>query len=186
MTEQNHPGQNHPDIEFSRPVSIVKLGAGGAHHRIAPTDAERAALAKRFGFVSLDHLEALIHITRAGAGVRVVGTIDARLAQHCVVSLLPVPETVSASFASRFLPGIDEDEADRLALEEPSEEIIEPLMGDFVDIGELVAQELSVAVEPYPRAPDVTIAPHLVADDDADDGDERRPNPFDALAALKK
>lgn len=178
--------QDSHTVEFPRPVSIVKLGVGGVHHHITPTEAERAALAKRFGFVSLDHLDARIHITRSGPGVRVAGTIEARLCQPCVVSLLPVPETVSAAFASQFLPGIDEDEADRLALEEPSEEIIEPLMGDSIDIGELVAQELSVAVEPYPRASEVTIPANLAVSHDPDDEGERRPNPFDALAALKK
>jgi len=74
--------------------------------------------------------------------------------------------------------------------ERPEDEIIEPLIGDSIDIGEAVAQQLSVAMDPYPRAvgaqsSTASAKAGLVEGDEAGAPMARR-NPFDALAVLKK
>jgi uncharacterized metal-binding protein YceD (DUF177 family) len=45
-----------------------------------------------------------------------------------------------------------------------------------VDLGDLVAEEVALALDPYPRHPDASLPP------EASDADE---NPFAGLAALK-
>jgi uncharacterized metal-binding protein YceD (DUF177 family) len=173
-------------LEFSRPVSTAKLSAAPATYRIQANKAERAALARRLGLVSLDRLEAEVQLHRAGGDCHLSATLSAELVQSCVVSLDPVPAAVEESFTLCFRPGIDEDEADRLALENPEDEIIEPLMGEAIDIGEAVAQQLSVAMDSYPRAASVQLAEAGIAfGETADEPSESR-NPFGALAALKK
>jgi hypothetical protein len=97
----------------------------------------------------------------------------------------PVPAAIAEGFTLCYRPGIDEDEADRLALENPEDEIIEPLIGESIDIGEAVAQQLSVAMDPYPRAADASSADAEFVIGDAAEAPLKPRNPFDALAALK-
>ena len=85
-----------------------------------------------------------------------------------------------------FDPEIDEDAADALALENPEDEFREPLVDDSIDIGEVVAQQLSVIMDPYPRRPDGLPA---IAEAGPGSGAEAildARNPFAILAALKK
>jgi uncharacterized metal-binding protein YceD (DUF177 family) len=179
-----------PAPEFSRPIFVAKLPGAGASYKIAATEAERAALARRFGLVSLDRLEADVRLHRAAGDICLAAELSAELVQSCVATLEPVPSTVTQRFTLRYRPGLDEDEADLLALEDPEEEIVEPLMGEAIDIGEAVAQELSVVMDPYPRAPGAPTADSgAVAAAEGGGGSGAkggRANPFEVLAALKR
>jgi uncharacterized metal-binding protein YceD (DUF177 family) len=165
--------------EFSRIVSTHRLHAQPATYKIAAKEEERAALARRFGLISLDRLEAEITLERTGGEVRLDGAFEADLVQSCIVTLDPVPAKVGERFTILYRPDIDEDEADRLALDEPDEPLVEPLVGDAIDIGETVAQQLAVAMDPYPRAAGVEAVEIEFAGDPAD-------SPFGKLAAFKK
>jgi Large ribosomal RNA subunit accumulation protein YceD len=169
--------------EFSRPVAITKIAGAPSTYRIAANEAERAGLARRFGLLSLDRLEAEVTLCRAAGDIRFEAELSADLVQACVVTTEPVPAMIAEGFTLCYRPGIDEDEADRLALENPEDEIIEPLNGESVDIGEAVAQQLAVAMEPYPRAPNAAVA---FDTGDTDDATVAQQNPFDALAAIRK
>jgi uncharacterized metal-binding protein YceD (DUF177 family) len=176
--------------EFSRPISTAKLSKTLATYPIAATETERAALVHRFGLVSLDRLQAEVRLRRQGGDIRLEADFSADLVQACIVSLEPVPVQIAESFTLIFRPGIDEDEADRLALENPEDEIIEPLMAESIDIGEAVAQQLSVAMDPYPRASGAQSAGADLefgeaADAPSETSNARR-NPFDVLATLKR
>ena len=156
--------------EFSRPVDLARLGGGAMRFDIAADANERADLARRFGLVSLDRLEARVELSReAGATIRFRATLSADLVQSCVVTLDPVANRVDDEFS--LLLGDPDDPA---ALD-PDAELIEPLEDGRVDLGEVVAQQLSLAMDPYPRAPGVAPA----------DG-EGRPSPFAALAKLRE
>jgi hypothetical protein len=180
MTKTN---DNTP--EFSRPISLAKISGSAATYRISANEGERASLARRFDLVTLDRLEAEIRLRRVAGDIRLEADLAADLVQSCVVTKEPVPAAVTESFTLCYRPGIDEDEADRLALENPEDEIIEPLIGESIDIGEAVAQQLSVAMDPYPRASDASSAGvEFVVGDTAEAPLEPR-NPFDALATLK-
>ena len=72
-----------------------------------------------------------------------------------------------------------------MALEDPFDDLIEPLEGDAIDIGEAVAQQLAVAMEPYPRAPGVE-APAILSDDEQPGADEPVGTALASLAALKQ
>jgi uncharacterized metal-binding protein YceD (DUF177 family) len=171
--------------EFSRPVAIAKISGIAATYRITANAAERAALARRFDLETLDRLDAEIRLRRVAGEIRLEADLAADLVQSCVVTMAPVPVAIAESFTLCYRPGIDEDEADRLALENPEDEIIEPLIGESIDIGEAVAQQLSVAMDPYPRASDASSASAEFHRDEADEAPLKPRNPFDALAALK-
>lgn len=160
--------------EFSRVVSVARLPMGGSHYNIVAKAEERAALAARFDLVALDRLEAEAHLCAEAGGVRLEARIEAEVVQKCVVSLKPFPSTVTESFS--LLYRADEEERE---VELSPEDDIEILAGDEIDIGEAVAQQLSLALDPYPRAPGMEPEPEA-----APEAPERE-NPFAKLASLR-
>jgi uncharacterized metal-binding protein YceD (DUF177 family) len=165
---------SEPVPEFSRFVPLARLGAEPYCQRVEATVAECERLARRFDLVSLDRLAATVTLVRkAGGLVRLDAVFEAEFAQTCVISLEPVAGAITQGFSLVYGPVPDEDQEIVLAVEEPA---FEPLTGEAIDIGEAVAQELSLTLPDFPRAPDAAI--ELIASEEADD------NPFAALAKL--
>jgi uncharacterized metal-binding protein YceD (DUF177 family) len=147
--------------EFSRPYALDALRDRAVHQRLSADEAERAALAARFGILAVRRLDAELSLrrVRGGKAVRVEGKLAADVTQACVVSLAPVEQKVEAEFVTLFVPEADlkplpVDEAGEVDLDalDPDEELEEALPDGPLDLGELVAQELAVALDPYPRA----------------------------------
>ena len=119
-----------------------------------------------------------------GAGVRVAGHLQARTTQPCVVTHSPVTETVVDDFALRLMP-----EAKVVAIEEevimdPDADELDVLDSDDVDLSEIIAQSLSLALNAYPRAPGAEL-PDAVKPDTQNDQDDPAMNPFAVLKNLK-
>jgi len=135
--------------EFSRPVDVARLGAGEAIYDIEASEAERAALAERLGLVSLNRLTAHVVLRRAAGGmVRLAASLAADLVQTDVVTLDPLPAHLEDEFTLLFAEaGEDEDGAF-----DPDAETVETMENGRIDLGEAVAQQLSLAMDPYPRA----------------------------------
>jgi hypothetical protein len=161
--------------EFSRLVRLMRLGPEPFRQDIAATEAERAALARRLGLVSLDRLAATVELVReAGGTILMRAAFAAAFAQDCVVSLERVAGTVGERFALRYgPPEAEPDEAVPLGEDDPA---FEPLTGDAIDIGEAVTQEFSLALPPFPRDPDAAI--------EADVAPQTGDGPFSALSRL--
>lgn len=142
--------------EFARPVEVPRFVGKAATHVISADAPERAALAERFSLLSLDRLEAEVGIERLRGGlVRLEATLSADVVQSCVVTLEPVANRVEEEFVLLFGAG---DDAREVVLDGEAE-TVEPLQGDRLDIGEIVAQQLSLALDPFPRAADATLDP---------------------------
>jgi uncharacterized metal-binding protein YceD (DUF177 family) len=136
--------------EFARPIDTTRLPRGESVRDIAATAAERQALARRFDLVSLERLEATVRLRPLADGsIRLAARITAEATQTCVVTLDPVAARIEEEFTLRYAPAEDEDD---VALDSEVE-TVEPLIGDVIDIGEAVAQQLSLALDPYPHAP---------------------------------
>ena len=160
--------------EFSRVVPLNRLGIDPFRQELAATEAERAALARRFELVSLDRLTAKIELVREGGGTILLrAEFDAAFSQTCIVTLDPVPGTVQESFALRYGPP-ESDPGD--AVLDDDQPAFEPLIGEAIDVGEAVAQEFSLALPPFPRAEGA------VVEDEA--GSKTEEGPFAALARL--
>src|SRR5262249_41166557 len=124
---------------------------------VATSPEERAALARRFDLLELPRLEATARLRRARAGrcIEVDIALRAAVVQACVVTLDPVGAEIDEQISLVLGPtgGAEpEPEGGRgldliVDLDEP-----EPLDGDEIDVGELVAQQLSLALDPYPRS----------------------------------
>ena len=109
------------------------------------------------------------------------------------MTLDPVPEAISEEILERFVPVSDLTDSAEIELDALSEEP-EPFEGTILDIGEIVAQSLSVALDPFPRSDaeegngDSETVYSFGEDEDAPDGDaDPAPeHPFAGLAALKQ
>jgi uncharacterized metal-binding protein YceD (DUF177 family) len=155
-------------------VPLNRLGIDPFRQEIAATEAERAALARRFELVSLDRLAAKIELVREGGGTILLrAEFEAGFAQACIVTLDSVPGTVQESFALRYGP--PESDPGDVALDD-DEPAFEPLMSQAIDIGEAVAQEFSLALPPFPRAAGAVVEDEV--------GSEAEAGPFAALARL--
>lgn len=142
--------QSNPEPEFSRVLDVPREVAGEAAANIAATQEERAALALRFSLLSLGRLESEVRLARLTGGfVRLTATLSAELMQECVITLEPVPTHLEERFSLLYGPV---GEAREIVLEGEAE-TVEPLIGNRIDIGEAVAQQLSLALEPFPHAP---------------------------------
>jgi len=141
--------------EFSRRVELARVGALESTYPISAEPGERAALARRFELLSLDRLEAEIRLKRVGGGmIRLTGHFSADVAQSCVVSLDPVASALEQDFT--VLYGATEPDKSVIMVDLESD-AAEPFDGDAIDIGEAVAQQLALALDPYPRAPGVCV-----------------------------
>jgi uncharacterized metal-binding protein YceD (DUF177 family) len=138
--------------EFSRPVRLDELSYQARRYDIEANEAERAALAKRFDLQGIGKLVAQVSLKSETAGkrIRLTATIDADVVQSCVVTLDPVPAHVSTSFEVLY---------DRTSAPSTREVVVDagdvdilPLEGETLDIGEAVAEELALSLDPYPRA----------------------------------
>lgn len=168
--------------ELSRMVKRKPLPA--AHMTVEASEAERAALARRFGISAITRLVARIDLAEDGAAVTADGVLKADLIQPCAVSGEDFPVAVREALALRFVPGQTgpaEPDAE-IELSDADLDEIE-FEGEMFDLGEAVAQTLALAIDPYaegPNADSARKAAGIVSDD------EPRGALADALAALKK
>ena len=161
--------------EFSRPIRLVRIRKGPLRQEIVADSGERATLARRLDLVALDRLSAVVELARQSDGtVLLTAAFSADFVQSCVVTGDPVAGTVSDNLMLRY--GSAEQEPETSA--EENEPAFEPLSGDVIDIGEAVAQELALALPPFPRIPGVSVESELGADAEP----AREPGPFADLA----
>lgn len=177
-----------PAPEFSHPVPVDRIGATWSHFPIEAGAEERAALAKRFDLVELGRLKAVVRLrrVRAGSFVKLAAEIEAAVVQTCVVSLEPVPAAVSEKLELLFGP-IEGSRAERQEIEVSADlDEPEPIEDGVIDIGEIVAQQLSLALDPYPRRDDAVAETVLMPADTEPEAEPARPNPFADLAGRIK
>lgn len=159
--------------EFSRLVPLARLGPEPFKQSIEATPSEREQLSRRFDLLALDRLAAVVELRRQDGEVVVLeARFEAEFVQSCVVTLEPVPGTVSDRFSLVYGSNDEQQHAIEWVGDEAA---FEPLSGGAIDIGEAVAQELSLSLPLFPRHPDANI--------DAEASAESR-GPFASLARL--
>lgn len=143
-----------PDTpEFSRVIRLNEIGEGTREHKVSAEPTELKALARRFSLLSLDRLEARLHIVPEASSWLMSGTLVADLTQACVATAEPVPAHLDVPFSVRFVQDIDSPEAEEIELSDEDCDLV-ALDGERIDMGETVAQSLLLNLDPYPRAPD--------------------------------
>jgi uncharacterized metal-binding protein YceD (DUF177 family) len=144
-------------------------------------EAERAALAKRFGIVSISRLTAEVSLEPVKPTILAAGRLTAEIVQSCAISgedlTVAVTEPLTLRFVPQRAPGLPNEE---LELDASELDEIE-FSGTQFDLGEAVAQTLALAIDPFLEAPgadEFRRKSGFFGEDTA--------NPFAALAKLKK
>lgn len=164
--------------EFSRPI---RLAPEPREVVLEATAAERDALAARFGILGIHALAARLMLRpEPGGTIRARGTLSAEVEQACVVTLEPVRQRVEAAIDLRIL-GEGETPAD----EDPDSPDEIESQGGTAELGEAVAEQLALALDPYPRAEGAEL-PDFDPPETPEPSPPDRPNPFLGLAKLRR
>lgn len=176
--------------ELERIVDLDRMGNKGTAVEIVASDGERAALAKRFGFLGLPAFSARVTVDRRPGGQVVVeGRLKGRLVQACILSLEPVTQELDDAFRLVFAENLadERDPESGEAVLNAQADAPEPLEGNLLDVGEIIAEQLSLTADPYPRRPGVKLDDVLPKPRGGarKASPEQRRHPFAGLAALK-
>ena len=151
--------------EWSHKIEAEDIGKTPVRTTISASPQERKDLARRLRVDSIDFLEAELTLQRQPRNMflHVEGRLRAKVTQPCVVTLEPVQQDVEGAVEGWFgdpasavsltrarhekegrsgnaeLPVLDEKD-------DP-----EPIVDGKIDLGELVAQHLSLSLNPYPH-----------------------------------
>jgi uncharacterized metal-binding protein YceD (DUF177 family) len=157
--------------ELHRPLPAERIGAGWMDFAVEATPAECAALARRMGLPAVLSLNCRFRLARQdGGAIAALGHLQARVMQTCVLSLEDFEAPVEETFTIRFVPsGQESTDID------PESEDEVPYQAGLLDLGEAAAEQLGLALDPYPRQPGAEL-PTLQAEEDT------KPHPFAALA----
>ncbi len=175
--------------EFSRAVDVTSFGAKGRFFKFQATEAESRALAGRYLVLSVNDLDVECKITPARKGsYKLVATFRAIVVQSCGITLDPIEENIAGEFTlTLMLPSGQKIKENSEIDFNPDEEDIEFLESNLIDVGELVAQHLSLEINPYPRRIDAIgdeLGQKIVQEEDVILEGEKK-NPFEVLKSLK-
>ena len=163
---------------WSHPVAAAKLPPDGVELTLAPGEEIRAGLARQAGVLAVPVLVAKLKVSSDGhGGAEVEGGLEAVVRQTCVVSLEPFDNRVSEPIGVRFSPASaarPESGTIDVGLENPPD----LLTDGVIDLAAVVAEHLTLAIDPYPRKPGAVFKPPK------QDGDKGE-SPFAALKKLK-
>jgi hypothetical protein len=185
--------EKQPDREWSYPILVEEIPSQGKDFKISPSDVEKKAIAKRLEIVSLEDITAKLSVSREnGHIIKVSGKFEANLTQNCVVTMEPLKQHVVDEFeawyadheqAIPFKRIQQEALAKREMIDLPileENEDPEQIEDGKIDLGELVTQYLSLAVNPYPHKEGVNYENKEIARK-GPVKESLRPNPFAAL-----
>lgn len=161
------------------PVVVAQIPESGLALDIEAGAAQRTAMAEIAGLTGIAFARAEFQLTPERDGrVNVVGHLQARVGQTCVVTLDPVENDIDESIDLTFAPPdqikqlADLLEDDDKAAEQPEPQ--EPIIGGVIDLGRLATDVLFLAIDPYPRKAGAVFEARLEAPDPED-------HPFAAL-----
>lgn len=167
---------------FAKNVAVSKVGESGYVLDVTANDAERAKIAEYLGIADVAALKSKVSLTHwRGKGIAVKGQLHAEVTQTCVVSLEPIKVTIDAEFDRRFLPAdrLEHDETHRDVQVDPEGEDPPEPLGREIDVGEILVEELSLNLDPYPRKEGVELPGEAAPEA------EKPASPFAVLAKLK-
>jgi hypothetical protein len=162
MGDNRHGGAPAPESPLSRPLLVSEVPPEGVTIDIVASPAERDALAALNGLPAVLSLAATLDVRRwRGDGLEVGGDVRARVRQTCVLTLEEFETDVETPVDLRFAPP-REAPRPRSRRHEPEPEPTihdlgddppDELVGGAVDLGAVVSEFLTLALDPYPHKP---------------------------------
>ncbi|CAI9120656.1 YceD family protein [Brytella acorum] len=173
-----------PQIEFSRRLPLHRLGRDVLTETVEANAQECDALARRMSLLAVANFRCRWRLTPEDKGrVLAEGWLSAEVTQTCVVTAEPFDDLIVEEFALRFVPRAQFVEDDALDLEAIDEL---PYDGNALDLGEAAAEQLALALPPFPRRAGAALEQGVdVVPSEIEEEEKTRPNPFAALAGRK-
>ena len=159
--------------ELHRPVAVSQIGPAGLDVTVEASPEECEALALRMDLPAVVSLTCAFRLERdAASNMLAHGRLTARVVQVCVVSLEEFAAPLEERFTVRCVAeGTESEDADPNALDEIT------YVNGVLDLGEATAEQLALALDPYPRAPGAELPDTTSEPDDL---------PFASLAARRQ
>ena len=142
---------------WPQPLAVAEAARGFAERRLVADEEARDRIAKALGLDALVSLEASAKVSAWLDGVQIEARWKARVRQTCGVTLDPFESDLEGHVQVRAVPagsatlgGQDEHELD---LDPDADDPPDVLDSDQIDLGAYVVEDLSLAVDPFPRKP---------------------------------
>lgn len=183
--------------EWSEFVDADEISSKPTIKVISIPEKNKPLVSKRLGIVSIEELVATVKMERNTSNqvIYVHGELKAKITQNCVVTAEPLEEDVSGEFEGWFADttqavSFEKVRRERLSQKEQEDLPImdesddpEPIIEGKIDIGELVVQNLSLQLNPYPKKQGVNLG--LEASEDQENDQYDYTNPFAKLKDWK-
>jgi hypothetical protein len=180
VKEPNKPGKTtRRQQPLHRLVTVDDVPPEGLDVTVEATTEEREALALLLGLPAVHALTGTFSVKGSPRRLRVVGRVDARVRQICVVTLdafeADLSEDVDITFAEPQPPAADVAHPHtELSLER---DLPDDIVDGKIDLGALTAEFLALGLDPYPRKPGVSFS--------YESREQPEASPFAALSRLK-
>ena len=186
--------------ELSRKVKLAEIEKKPVDLQIEASEEELAALKARLGLLDMPAFSADLRLSvEAPMWYRIQAWFKASVVQQCVRTLEPMPHDLEIETELRVTsdPSMKYDDSatdDEVGVEMTGDEY-EFTSGEEIDCGEMIVQQLALALDPYPRKEDAKVETsggvEVVWDADSrpakpavpQNGDDRQ-TPFANLAAM--
>lgn len=180
---------SHDSSAFSFPVKVGHVSANPVTVTISADQADLEKLKAQWDVLDVVAFDAEIAIGRwKRDGVRLKGKVRATIEQACVVTLDPVQQQIDEEVETVFLPENSRlakrmtDGSGEMFLDPEGPDLPDTFSGDTIDVGAVAAEFAALAIDPYPRKPDLDYADRIESDETTD----KKPSPFAVLQGLKR
>jgi uncharacterized metal-binding protein YceD (DUF177 family) len=178
------------ETPFSYLVKVGHISVNPVEVTIKANADECAGLATLWSVLEVRALSATFQVLRwKRDGVRIRGRVTADIVQACVVTLDPVAAHIEEPVEVIFVPEGSKlarlpvsSETGEMLLDPDGPDAPEIFTGDTIDVGEVAAEHVALAIDPYPRRADVAFSGHI----ESTDTNDRKPSPFAVLKDWKK
>lgn len=176
-------------LEFVRIANVADLTVAKTTINFKATPDELKALTKRLLIDGLKSLKghAIVQIL-PNDNVRADVSFNAKVEQHCGVTLEPIKTNVSCEYTTTYSKEIDEEWGLDEEESQDQDEHIDPfeaIIEGKIDLGEMCIEQLALEIDPFPRVQGATFDGYSALPKGLDASAFEKKNPFAALAQLK-
>lgn len=170
--------------ETKEKLALARLPRGAeTRFELAPEAPARAALAAELGILALRKLRLTGRLIPEGRrDWRLEAELGASVVQACVVSAEPVSTRIDEQVLRRYLEEMPDPQGEEVEM--PEDDTAEPLPATL-DLAEVMAEALALALPLYPRLPGAELGEARFAAPGAAPIEEGELRPLSGLAALR-
>jgi hypothetical protein len=144
-------------------LGLAEMGRDAVRRKLAADEAARVRIAKVLGLDALLSLQADLSVKPWLDGVEISGSWTARVGQTCGVTLEPFESDLAGELQIRAVPegsqALASTEDHEVEMDLESDDPPDVLAGDQLDLGAYVVEDLSLAIDPFPRKPGASFEP---------------------------